>query len=482
MTILDPDQLYAQNDNPAPSFFFYDLETTGTDPKVDRIMQFAGQRTDLNLNPIGQPVNLLIKLNDDTLPNIVAIRTTKITPQSTQFDGLTEAEFARYLDQEIFTPDTIAVGYNSVKFDNNFIRYLFWRNFYDPYAWSWKSGRSFWDILPLVRLTRALRPDGINWPFSEDQTPSNRLEELTKHNQITHLQAHDALSDVTATIAVAKLIKNHQPKLFDYFLNLRNKQAVSKLVNLENPKPFVHISPHFDPNFNYATVSYPLAPLSQNKVLVYDLRHNPEDFDQSLLSPTTKTSEPDSKPRLPFTTLTYNQCPAIAPLGTLNSKNWKDLNLSPELIKQHLDILLKNPTLAEQARAYFETTPEFDPPVDSESALYQSFTPPADQAKIQSIPRLNAEQLADFHPDFSDPRLPSLLLHYKARNFPNSLSSSEQQLWEKYRTDRINRMAPNFLAELRQAESELPALSPETRVETAFILEELSLWYQSILP
>ena len=187
-------------------FYFYDLETSGLDPRYDRIMQFAGQRTDLDLNPIGDPDNFFIKISEDTLPSPDALMVTGITPQITLDEGLTEAEAAKKIYNEIFTPDTTIVGFNNVRFDDEFIRHLMWRNFYDPYEWSWKDGRSRWDLLDVVRMTRALRPDGINWPFDKDNKPTNRLELITSLNGLNHYKAHDALSDVMALIDVAKLI------------------------------------------------------------------------------------------------------------------------------------------------------------------------------------------------------------------------------------------------------------------------------------
>ena len=194
------------------TFFFYDLETSGLNPREDRLMQFAGIRTDMELRPIGDPVNLLVKLSDDTLPSPQAIMVTKITPQSTLMDGFTEAEFCKYVSDEIFTPGTIATGYNSVRFDDEFMRHTFWRNFYDPYEWQWKDGRSKWDLLDVVRMTRALRPENINWPVTAEGKATNRLELITKENNISHEHAHDALSDVEAHISVMRLIKERQPQ------------------------------------------------------------------------------------------------------------------------------------------------------------------------------------------------------------------------------------------------------------------------------
>ena len=258
------------------TFFFYDLETSGLNPREDRIMQFAGQRTDMDLKPVGEPVNILVKMTDDALPSPGAINVTKITPQQTLMDGVSEAEFCKYIIEEIFVPDTVAVGYNTVRFDDEFMRAILWRNFYDPYEWEWKDGRSRWDMLDVVRLTRALRPEGIEWPFTDEGKPTNRLELITKLNGLSHEHAHDALSDVYATIAVAKLIKEKQPDLFKFLFSIRNKNDVKKIVNLDEKKPFVYASGRYSSEFNKTTVVFPLTSGRNGNVLVYDLRHDLE--------------------------------------------------------------------------------------------------------------------------------------------------------------------------------------------------------------
>lgn len=443
------------------TFFFYDLETSGLNPREDRIMQFAGQRTTLDLEPIGEPVNILVKMADDTLPSPGAIMVTKITPQSTQQDGITEAELAKYLQEEIFTPGTIALGYNTIRFDDEFMRHLFWRNFYDPYEWQWKDGRSRWDLLDVVRITRALRPEGINWPVREDGKPTNRLELITKENGISHEHAHDALSDVTASIDVAKLIKTHQPQLFDYLFKMRDKKAVQQLVNLENKQPFVYSCGRYGADRNFTTVAFPLAPAKNGNVLVYDLAYNRKELFEETLYPIVKQ-------------LSYNRCPAIAPLSVLDKDDgWQKLGLNRDEVMKNLEELLKHPEFAEQQRTLQESRPEFPPAVDPESALYDSFLSDQDRFRCNDVHTADANKLADLNPNFTDERLPELLLHYKAKNFPMSLSEDESKKWEKYRLDRLNRQAPKFVKELENLQQE---------GADSFIIEELSLWYQSLMP
>ena len=440
------------------TFFFYDLETSGLNAREDRVMQFAGQRTDIDLNPIGEPVNILVKMTEDALPSPGAIMVTKITPQDTLRDGISEAEFVKFITEEVFVPNTIAVGYNTVRFDDEFMRATLWRNFYDPYEWEWKDGRSRWDILDVVRLTRALRPEGINWPFREDDAPTNRLELITKLNGVAHEHAHDALSDVYATIAVAKLIREKQPELFDFLLKMRDKKEIKKIVNLENKKPFVYASGRYGNEFNKTTVAFPLTSGRNGNVLVYDLRYNINDVDMEKTFPVVKE-------------LCFNKCPAVAPMGVLEKEDgWNKIGLTREIVERNLQNLLAHPEFAEKMRSEIENRPEFPPAVEPEAALYDGFINDADKIKVAAVRNADANKLADFHPDFHDPRLPELLLHYKGRNFPQSLSESESIKWEEYRKARLNRLAPKFLKELS-----------EVYGKDEYIGEELKLYFESLM-
>lgn len=438
------------------TFFFYDLETSGLFPREDRIMQFAGQRATMDLTPIGEPVNILVKMSDDALPSPGAIMVTKITPQMTLMDGISEVDFCRFVSEEIFTPGTIAVGYNTVRFDDEFMRAIFWRNFYDPYEWEWKDERSRWDMLDVVRLVRALRPEDIEWPFTSDGKPTNRLELLTKLNGLEHAHAHDALSDVYATIAVAKMIKEKQPKMFDFLFKMRDKKVVKKLVNLEDKKPFVYASGRYTSQFEKTTVAFPLTSGRNGNVLVFDLRYDVESLPESVF-PVVKE-------------LCYNKCPAVAPLSTLRSEDWTRIGLTAELVEQNLAKLLAHPEFAEQMRTQYENRPEFPEAIEPEAALYDGFLNDVDRVKMSAVRNADARGLADFHPDFHDPRLSELLLHYKGRNFPESLSEHEMEKWEEYRQKRLGRLAPRFMKELESVYK-----------KDGFIAEELKLYFESLM-
>ena len=465
------------------TFFFYDLETSGLNPREDRIMQFAGIRTDLELNPIGEPYNVLVKLNDDTLPAPDALMVTGITPQQTQADGYTEAEFSKFLMDEIFTPGTIATGFNSIRFDDEFIRALFWRNFYDPYAWFWRDDRSRWDLLDVVRMTRALRPEGIEWPMV-DGKEANRLELLTKQNGIDHFKAHDALSDVEALIAVTKLIKTKQPKLYDHLFAYKDKKLVKNLVNLENKQPFVYVSGRLDAEFHKATVSFPLTSGRNGNVIVYDLRYDPTPFlelplkelQKIFYTPWEKRKEEGYIP-LPVKEMQYNRAPAVAPLGVLEQQGgWERIGLDEETVKKNKTALLSSPGFAENIRTLFENKPEFEKSTDPEAQLYDGFVSDTDTLRIEKVRNANEQQLADLHPDFIDERLDGLLLHYKARNYPKSLAEDEAEAWEAWRAQHIKAALPRFVTRLNEI------AKTTTDDSKQFVLQELQLWAESIVP
>lgn len=445
-------------------------------------MQFAGQRTDMDLNPIGEPYNVLVRLNDDTLPSPDALMVTGISPQKTLDEGYTEAEFAKLLMDEVFTEGTITVGFNNIRFDDEFIRHLLWRNFYDPYEWAWKDGRSRWDLLDVTRMTRALRPEGIEWPFIDGKAV-NKLELLTKLNGIDHFKAHDALSDVEALIAVTKLIRDKQPQLYEYLLKMRDKNEVKRLVNVDTKQPFVYVSGRYDAEFNKATVAFPIAPGPNGSVLVYDLRYDPtecaklsaKELRENIYATWDERQE-DNFLKVHVKEIHLNKAPAVAPLGVLEQANgWEKVSLNLETVEKHKAALLAVPHFAENIRSAFENKPEFKRSPDPEAQLYDGFLADRDRLRVETVRNADERALTDYHPEFVDERLVPLLLHYKARSYPHSLSESEVAEWEAWRSKRLQSQLPYFMKALN-------LLAGDGDDAKQFMLQELQLWAESVLP
>lgn len=476
----------------AKTFYFYDLETSGISAREARIMQFAGQRTDMDLKPIGEPHNLLIRMTDDVIPEPDAILITGITPQKTLQEGITEAEFLKIFTSEVATPETIFVGFNTVRFDDEFMRFLHYRNYYDAYEWQWKDDRSRWDLLDLARMTRALRPEGIKWPFDSSGKPSNRLELLTSINGLAHENAHDALSDVRASIDVARLIKAKQPKLFEYLLNMRHKKNVEKLAM--SGQPFVYTSGKYAGEYEKTTVVATICqhPSQSGGALVFDLRHDPTvfaDMDVEAIVEAWRRRSDEPGLRLPVKTLKYNRCPAIADLRVFDTASQERLGLTEKLYRDNFEklgtvqeILCKKVIKAVELLDKKQQARLLEDEQDVDARLYENFISNEDKYQMSVLRAATTAELSNFQPEFKDQRLQLLLPLYKARSFPAALTDEDRAAWEKFRQRKLlgggtsSRLAKFFgrLGEL----SERKDLNSEQR----YLLEELQLYGQSIMP
>ncbi|MCO8162169.1 exodeoxyribonuclease I [Pseudomonas sp. 21LCFQ010] len=461
-----------------PSIFWHDYETTGINPRSDRPLQMAGIRTDAELNEIGAPVNLYCQPSDDILPHPAACLVTGITPQRLAEKGLCEADFMTRVHAELAQPGTCGAGYNTLRFDDEVTRYSLYRNFFDPYGREWQSGNSRWDLIDVVRAACALRPQGIVWPEEEGRI-TLKLERLTAANGIEHGQAHDALSDVRATIALARLIRERQPKLYDYLFTLRSKQKVQEQIRLL--QPVVHISGRFSAARHYLGVVLPLAwhPHNRNALIVCDLHldHSPLlalDAD-TLRERLYKRREELAQGELPvpLKLVHINRCPVLAPLSVLREEDQQRLQLDMTLIRERATALVQEQELWQPRLQNLYGREEFTAQQDPEQQLYDGFIGDRDRRLCEQVREAEPQQLAQPVWPFDDTRLPELLFRYRARNFAETLNAQEQQRWLEFCRARLTRPefgAPNTLQGFTKA---LIELSLNARPEQ---LKVLSQW------
>ncbi len=473
------------------TFYWHDYETFGADPMRDRPVQFAGIRTDEALNVIGEPTVVFCKPADDFLPHPDACLITGITPQQALREGVCEAEFASQIHQQLSMPGTCGVGYNSLRFDDEVSRHLFYRNFFDPYAREWQNGNSRWDIIDVLRLARALRPEGINWPSHEDGRPSLRLEDLSVANELEHSNAHDALSDVYATIGVAKLLKQRQPKLYQYALQLRDKRRVADMLDVEHHKPVLHISSKYPAELGNAAVVAPLAvhPINKNGIIVCDLRVDPtplfelevEEIRQKLYTPSRELAAGEA--RIPLKVVHINRCPIIAPASMLSPQEAERLQISGSQCRAHLALLRNHAGLADKLRQVFQES-GFEPAADPDLMLYSGgFFGPADKAAMEQIRQTPVDALADLQPAFQDGRLEEMLFRYRARNYLDTLQEEEHLRWEEFRRERLVEGSDGALTfeAFYQRLNELGEAADMTE-NRLHVLHELAAYAESIYP
>ena len=432
------------------SFYWHDYETFGTDPSRDRPVQFAGLRTDAELNVLGEPLVIYARPANDFLPHPQACLVTGISPQLALEQGVPEAEFIRRIHDEIAAPGTCGVGYNSIRFDDEVTRYTLYRNFYDPYTREWQNGNSRWDIIDMVRAACALRPDGIQWPLREDGLPSFRLEELTAANDIRHEAAHDALSDVHATISMARLIREKQPRLYDYVLNTRDKRSVQAMLDVEAMRPVLHVSGMFGAVRHNIALVVPLAvhPVNRNEVICYDLSVDPQplfDLDapalQALLY--SRADElPEGVQRPGMKSVHINRCPVLVTAKMADPATAERLGINGDDCRRHLAAL--RDWRGRDTQAFEEKIQQvvggrtFKEETDPDRMLYGGgFFSRHDKQVMDDIRACAPAALGDTSFAFEDQRLPEMLFRYRARNYPETLGQEEKQQWEEYRFQRL---------------------------------------------
>jgi exodeoxyribonuclease I len=426
------------------SFFWHDYETFGRMPRRDRPAQFAGIRTDAELNEIGEPVMLYCQPAPDSLPDPEACLLTGITPQTCLERGVPEYEFANTIEKQLSQSGTVGVGYNSIRFDDEVTRHLFWRNLIDPYAREWQNQCGRWDLLDVVRVTWALRPEGIEWPKNEEGKPSFKLENLTRANGLGHEAAHDALSDVRATIGLAKLIKNAQPKLWDFCLRLRKKEEVAKEIGVG--KPFLHVSGMYGTERGCMALVWPLAvhPANKNEIIVWDLATHPKELlhlnaEQIRQRVFNKAEDlPDGVNRLPIKSIHINKSPiVIGNLKTLNAAIAAKWAIDVDQSLKNAETLAQEMHLLTPLWADVFSKPA-QPDIDVDEDLYGGFVGNEDRRTLQKLRDTKPEQLADRIPTFNDPRLDEILFRYRARNFPDLLTDDEQAQWQQFLAQRLH--------------------------------------------
>ncbi|GGQ12992.1 exodeoxyribonuclease I [Shewanella litoralis] len=430
-----------------PSLFWHDYETFGANPAKDRPSQFAGIRTDLELNIIGEPETFYCQQSPDYLPSPEAILITGITPQLANMKGIPEAEFMRRINNLFSQPNTCVVGYNSLRFDDEVSRYGFYRNFIDPYGREWQNGNSRWDIIDLVRACYAFRPQGINWPMKEDGSPSFKLELLTQANGLSHEKAHDAMSDVYATIAMAKLIKEKQPKLYDYYFNLRRKQAVADHIDVLKMQPLVHVSSKISALNGCTTLIAPVAyhPTNKNAVICINLAMDisplleltAQEISDRMYTPRHELAETEMA--IPVKQIHLNKCPFIGSAKLLDDEVATKLQFDKDFAREQYKRLKNHPEIREKLNQVFELESDRKPITDPDLMLYSGgFFSHADKTKMDIICHTEPRNLAALALQFDDPRIDEMLFRFRARNYPETLSDNEARRWRDFCQQRLS--------------------------------------------
>ncbi len=472
------------------TFFWHDYETFGINTQLDGISQFAGIRTNLDFEEVGEPVDIYCKMTPDRLPSPMACMVTGVKPSEVQQKGLNETAFFHKVEKELGQAGTCGIGYNNISFDDEVTRNGFYRNFIDPYRREWADNCSRWDLLNVVRMASALYPGIVNVPINEETgNKVFKLDQLSPANNIIHENAHEALSDVRATIALAKMIKDNQPEFWEAQFNQRNKAGVGEFlferydsrsrVNTLKFKPFIMADSFFGGDQDFIEVLYPihskglnvycvkltqdlsqLIDLDANELNVRLYKKRKPEFKEDMLPSDRRLLErkiakdketgavylQEDDVRIPLHTVKINQCPVIAPSNLLNKETAAALGIDGDKLRSNIKLIKDNfVVLQQKIQELFEKTeyPEADKDVDT--MIYSGgFFSDTDKNHFQTVKKTNSVDLLDYlrqqmrQKKFEDKaRMPEMIFRFIARNFEQDMDMKAYKKWTEFCVERI---------------------------------------------
>jgi exodeoxyribonuclease-1 len=467
------------------TLLWHDYETTGADPRRDRPLQFACLRTSVDLEPLGPTQVYWCQPPVDALVSPRATLTTGLAPDDCAARGDTEARFADQVHEVLAEPGTCAVGYNSLRFDDEVTRHLLYRNFHDPYAREWRNDNSRWDLIDLARMAAALRPDGIAWPVVDGRT-SFRLQDLAAANRLIAEAAHDAASDVHTTLALGRLLRDRQRRLWDWYWTLRRKQAVQPLLDWRLRAPVLHVSSRYPAARRHVAIIAPLAvhPERPNEIIVCDLVEPVDELlalDADEIADrvfTARADLPEDVTRIALRTVHINRCPALAPLATLRADDARRLGIDVEACLERASRIAVDTGLADKVRSVYARAGALPTAPDVDAALYAGFLPDADRGLLEAMRTSPPQRLATIGERFGDRRYRELAFRFRARNFPQSLDVDEVERWHAHCHKRLIDGDAGAGAAWRSWRAELAACRSERTGDgpALALLDRLEAW------
>lgn len=418
-------------------FIWHDYETSGINKALDRPVQFAAIKTDNYLKPTGEQWDFYCKLTNDIIPKASAMVLTRINPFYLEKEGLEEYEFAKKIFDIMIEPNTCSLGYNTIKFDDEVTRNLFYRNFFEIYDRENKNGNSRWDLIDLTRAFYAISPDGLKWPKKDDGTPDFKLENLAKENDLIQEQAHNALSDVRATLNLAQILRKNNKDLFDYIYLMKSKENIIQLMddNLKQYKLLGWVSSFVKANQGCLTFIQPFLKVKNfgEQYWCVDFTSSEEAFNELIQNPKkcllNKFKKQDDEISLggALCQIRPNKSPIIIHPSKLKKVDWGRLGISGDEIKQRyakIQSFLKNEEWLKEINEAIYELPKIEPYIDVEQKIYQGNFLSYDDKRRCSLIRGKKEPIDKMWPKFSDERMSELLFRYKNRH---SIETTEKE-------------------------------------------------------
>ena len=416
------------------SYLFYDIETTGLNPAFDQILQFAAIRTDMTLKEIDRHV-LAVRLRPDVIPSPQAVLTHGISMDDSlsgccEFEGITQIH--RWLNE----PGTISLGYNSLNFDDEFLRFAFYRNLLPPYTHQYDKGCLRMDLFPMVIAFRLYRPDVLQWP-EVDGKSSLKLEHINAANRLAEGRSHDAISDTKAAWALARRLMG-EPDMWNYLSGYFHKTTdllrIDKLPAVFESPAGTHrkglmISSEFGPGCFYQ------APvLSIGKSVPY----RNQTLWLRLDLPELKGATPDT-----ISETTWVVRKKIGEPGFLLpplDRYWNQLKAERrETVRENIQWLQSNPALFQEIIQYHrDYRYPIVPDLDADAALYQiGFLSPEEQNLCRRFHQASFEERTRMINRFPGTELREVATRILLRNYQSQLTGKLLKIFSTF-MERVN--------------------------------------------
>jgi exodeoxyribonuclease-1 len=407
------------------TYLFYDIETTGLNKAFDQILHFAAIRTDLNFNEI-ERYEIKIRLNPDIIPSPYAMLTHHMRLHEIA-DGISEYAAVKQIHQLINTPGTISLGYNTLSFDDEFLRFSFYRNLLPPYTHQYANQCGRMDIYPMTLMYFLFKPSVLNWPKKEGKI-SLKLEELNNANQFVTGRAHHAMVDVEATLALAKKL-SAEHDMWDYVVGYFNKKSEQDRLQKLGSDDALMVLGKLGTDRFFQSIVLALGDHYHYKNQLLWLRLDDKDFSQltpeTLLTHTYVLQKKSGEPGflLPLKErFMQHISPERLALATAN-KQW---------LYEHADFFKQ---ISEHYRSYkYPVLPE----TDIDASLYiNGFWSAQEEAFCRRFSNATPEEKSRLMETITNPKLYALALRIMGRNFPEKLSAKQREEFSHY-LQRIN--------------------------------------------
>ena len=419
------------------TYLFYDIETSGLNKCFDQVLQFAAIRTDLDLREV-ERYEIFIKLNPDVVPAPDAVLVHQLNIEQMQ-SGVCEYEAMKEIHRLFNTPSTITVGYNNLGFDDEFLRFSFYRNLLAPYTHQYANNCGRMDIYPMTVMYYLFKPEVIVWPKVNDAV-TLKLEHLSSYNKLIDGGSHDAMNDVEATLRLARLLKKEQAMweyLCGYFDKKTDLTRLEKLTFIDN-------------KYQHGLLidgSLGGSKFYQSPVIGLGLHHHYKNQSLwlSLENNITTTASFISRKR-------FGESPILLPLTDRFSRYLNEERL--EIVAANLDWLKKNPELFLEVVQYHKEYkyPEI-PDLDVDAALYQiGFTSDWERLKCNSFHAVDLPGKISLLDNFSTPNLRTQAIRVLGRNYP-TVFSEKRHLYDEFtsylKKIKLGEMMVNYKNEIR---------------------------------